>query len=244
MPAELSALEKRIGYGFRAPECLQQALTHRSYTQESPEAQPDNERLEFLGDAVLGLIVSERLIAAFPGYPEGRLTQLKASLVSAVNLVEVARRLQLGDYLYLGRGEELSGGRQKKALLVDALEALIAAIYLDGGAQAAAEFVDHSILSEEAIAAADHNLEAHNYKSALQELLQASKLAPPKYRVIDEAGPPHHRTFTIELRIGDAFLGQAEGSTKKEAEQEVARQALAQLRDRLEETSSTDRAQP
>jgi ribonuclease-3 len=179
MSGDLSTLQEVIEYRFRAIAHLQHALTHRSHAQESPDEKPHNERLEFLGDAVLGFVVSERLIDRFPAYPEGKLTKIKAYLVSSANLVKVAQDLDLGNYLYLGRGEELSGGRGKKALLVNTLEALIAAIYVDGGLEAAARFVDRVILTPEAVSLADLNFEAENYKSTLQELLQGEKLPAP-----------------------------------------------------------------
>jgi ribonuclease-3 len=234
MSRDVSTLQDVIEYHFRVPFHLQHALTHRSHSQESPEEKPHNERLEFLGDAVLGFVVSERLIDRFPSYPEGKLTKIKAYLVSSANLVKVAQELDLGAYLHLGRGEELSGGRMKKALLVNTLEALIAAIYLDGGMEGAAHFVDRVILTADAVAAADVNFEADNYKSVLQELLQGEKLPAPAYRIAQEAGPPHQRTFTIELVVGELFRTWAKGSTKKAAEQEAARLALGHFRKGLE----------
>ena len=238
MSRDLSTLQDTIKYQFRVPSHLHHALTHRSHSQESPEEKPHNERLEFLGDAVLGFVVSERLIDRFPSYPEGKLTKIKAYLVSSANLVKVAQELDLGAYLYLGRGEELSGGRTKRALLVNTLEALIAAIYLDGGMEAAAQFVDRVILTKDSVAVADVNFEADNYKSVLQELLQAEKLPSPAYRIAQEAGPPHRRTFTIELLVGELFRASANGSTKKAAEQEAARIALEYFRKGLETASA------
>ncbi len=221
-----TSFEELIGYRFGDRALLDQALTHRSHTQESAEVSSHNERLEFLGDAVLGLVVSESLVARFPAAAEGELTKLKAYLVSAANLISVARRLELGRFLHLGRGEELSGGREKKALLVDGLEALIAAVFLDGGLPAARRFCEQHILTEAAFeAAADHS-ESGNFKSALQELLQQQKLPSPSYRVVREAGPPHSRQFEVELRVGSLFSSRAEGSTKKSAEQSAARLAL------------------
>jgi ribonuclease III len=234
MSGDLSTLQNVIEYRFRSLAHLQHALTHRSHAQESPIEKPHNERLEFLGDAVLGFVVSERLVDRFPSYPEGKLTKIKAYLVSSANLVKVSQELDLGAYLYLGRGEELSGGRAKKALLVNTLEALIAGIYRDGGLDAAAQFVDRVILTPEAVQLADLNFEADNYKSTLQELLQGEKLPAPSYRIADEAGPPHRRTFTIELRVGELFRATAEGSTRKAAEQEAARIALQHFRGTLD----------
>ncbi len=243
MSGDLSTLQDVIEYRFRSLAHLQHALTHRSHAQESPVEKPHNERLEFLGDAVLGFVVSERLIDRFPAYPEGKLTKIKAYLVSAANLVKVSQELDLGTYLYLGRGEELSGGRGKKALLVNTLEALIAAIYLDGGLNPAAQFVDRVILTSAAVHQADLNFEADNYKSTLQELLQGEKLPSPAYRIAEEAGPPHRRIFTIELKVGDLFRATAEGSTRKAAEQEAARIALRHFRESLDGQPKTQSKQ-
>jgi ribonuclease-3 len=214
-------IERIAGHSFRNRALLEEALTHRSSAQES--ATPlHNERLEFLGDAVLGLIVGERLVEIYPAASEGRLTKLKSYIVSAANLVEVGRALDLGKFLRLGRGEDLSGGREKKTLLVDGLEALLAAIYLGGGIEAARRFCRRHILTETALAAA----EADNFKSALQEWLQQQRLPTPSYKVVRESGPPHDRRFHVELRVGTLFTSQAEGSTKKSAEQTAAQAAL------------------
>jgi ribonuclease-3 len=232
MAEPLSRLEETLGRTFRDQGMLLRALTHSSHTHESPSRNGggDNEQFEFLGDAVLGFLVSARLVEAFPDYPEGRLSKLKAHLVSANHLVRTAGKLGLGDYLQLGRGEELSGGRTKRALLVDALEALIAALYLDGGVEAARSFVDRFVIADrlERLEAESDPLE--DYKSALQELLQAARLPQPRYTVVQERGPQHHKTFTIEVRVGSDFSAQAEGPAKKAAAQEAARLALAHFR--------------
>lgn len=220
------ALQERIHHRFGNPGLLEHALSHRSYAQEASGGRPHNERLEFLGDAVLGFVVSKSLMDRFPSYTEGQLTKLKAFLVSAAHLVEVARRLSLGESLLLGIGEERSGGREKKALLVDTFEAVIAAVYLDGGLEPARQFVESHVLTEEALREANDNLEIDNFKSALQELLQGRKLPTPGYQIVSQSGPPHRRTFTIELRVGRLFSATAQGSTRKAAEQETARQAL------------------
>ena len=220
------ALEDSIGYHFGDRSLLQHALTHRSYVPEASAECPHNERFEFLGDSVLGFIVSKSLMDRFPFYTEGQLTKLKAFLVSAAHLVEASRRLGLGDSLRLGKGEERSGGRDKKALLVDGLEAVIAAIYLDGGLDAARRFIESHVLTDQAVREADDNLALDNFKSALQELLQARKLPTPRYQIVSQSGPPHRRTFTIELSIGKLFSATAQSSTRKAAEQETARQAL------------------
>ncbi len=228
-PAE--ALEAAIGYRFASRDLLRQSLTHRSYTAQPRLADGHYERLEFLGDSILGFLVSEHLVECFPESPEGQLTKLKAFLVRAENLVCVARGLDLGGYVILGQGEEAAGGRDKKGLLEDALEALIAAVYLDGGIDAARAFVRRAILTDDALAAAEENLPLDNFKSALQEFLQARKLPAPLYEVAEEAGPPHRRTFTIEVSIGGLVCERADGASKKEAGQEAARLALDRIRE-------------
>ncbi len=225
MAAELARLEDAVEYRFRKRDLLEQAVTHSSYSQALGLSE-DNERLEFLGDSILGFIVSEHLIAQFPTRPEGELTKLRASLVSAANLVKVAESLDLGTYLRLGRGEEVSGGRQKRTLLVNAFEALVAAVYLDGGVEAARQLIGKTVLTDAALLGAVENLPFDNNKSALQELLQAAKLPIPVYELVAETGPPHSRTFTIELQVGSLFSARGEGASKKSAEQQVAGLAL------------------
>ena len=225
MAAELAQLEETIEYRFHNGELLEQAVTHSSYSQ-TPVPSGNNERLEFLGDSILGFIVSERLSAQFPNRPEGELTKLRASLVSAANLVKVAEGLDIGAYLLLGRGEEISGGREKKTLLVNAFEALVAAVYLDGGIEAARQLVGGTVLTDTALEGAVENLALDNNKSALQELLQASKLPSAVYELAGESGPPHSKAFTIEVRIGELFSARGEGSSKKFAEQQAAGLAL------------------
>ncbi len=225
MAAELAKLEEAIEYRFRNSELLEQAVTHSSYSQ-TPAPSSNNERLEFLGDSILGFIVSERLSAQFPNRPEGELTKLRASLVSAANLVKVAQGLNIGTYLLLGRGEEISGGRAKKTLLVNAFEALVAAIYLDGGIEAARQLVSKTVLTDTALEGAVENLALDNNKSALQELLQANKLPTPVYESVGEVGPPHSKVFTIEVRVGELFSARGEGALKKSAEQQAAGLAL------------------
>jgi ribonuclease-3 len=228
MTEDISRLEAELGHRFSDPALLVRAITHSSHTHETlgPEDGSDNEQMEFLGDAVLGFLVSARLVEAYPHYPEGKLSKLKAHLVSAVHLVETARQLRLGDYLKLGRGEELSGGRNKSALLADAVEAVIAALYLDGGIPAARRFVNRLVIGDQVNESAFRDSLFEDYKSALQELLQAAKLPQPKYVVVKERGPQHHKIFTVEVRIGSDFAAQAEGPSKKVAAQDAARQAL------------------
>lgn len=237
-----------LGHVFQDPALLERALTHRSHTYESApgsahDPSTDNEQLEFLGDAVLGFLVAQDLVRRFPGSREGELTRLRASLVSRRHLAEVASRIHLGNYLRLGRGEEASGGREKPALLADAVEAVIAAIFLDGGLPTAQEFVTRHIIEpalpslHEALASGGAFTGATgDYKSALQEFLQARSAGQPQYILADETGPDHCRRFRIEvrLRLGDAHalsdpLASSEGASKKEAQQQAARLALEHL---------------
>lgn len=235
MPLQLEELETALGYRFASRELLARALTHRSSVHEKNAAAAargrvsiqDNEQLEFLGDAILGFVVSDALLAAHPGDPEGRLSKLKAQLVSASHLHAVASRLRLGDYLLLGRGEELSGGREKRALLANAVEALIAALYLDGGMEPARRFVLQHIVGE-AEPAAEAALSA-DYKSALQELAQSLKLPQPHYATVEEHGPEHAKTFVIEARVGKEWTSRAEGPSKKSAGQSAAQELLRRL---------------
>lgn len=228
-PARPEDLEAAIGYTFRNPDWLRQALTHRSHSEEAAGAAGAlaNEQLEFLGDAILGFVVSEAVVERFPECREGRLSKLKAHLVSAAHLLPVAERLQLGRYLLLGRGEELSGGRTKRALLVDTVEALVAAIYRDGGMAPAKEFIRRWILEP-----VDwQQPPTADFKSELQELLQERHVPPPRYRVVSERGPEHQKMFTVELRIDGEPVARAEGHSKKSAEQAAAQIALGRLRE-------------
>ena len=235
---EITALEERIGHRFRDRELLERSLTHSSHAHErepSPSARADNEQLEFLGDAVLGFVVSRLLCERFPHFHEGQLSKLRAHLVSARHLAGVARQLELGRFLRLGRGEERSGGRSKSALLVNALEALLAAVYLDAGLETARHIIQQKIFEPELELLhqeAGGVLPTTDPKSALQELLQARALSPPRYSVVMEHGPDHRKVFTVELRVSSAAgeqVHRAQGSTKKEAEQQAARQALEKL---------------
>ncbi len=235
MRAELTDLEVRIGYRFKNRELFTRALTHSSFANElrngDGPAVTDNEQLEFLGDSVLGFLTSEALVLRNPEFHEGDLSRIKAHLVSAAHLHGVARRLNIGCCLELGRSEEMSGGRAKKTLLVDAVEALIAAIYLDGGIEAAREFVaDHVIETEDAAGdEAGGQPVITNFKSALQELAQSRKLPQPRYAIVRERGPEHSKTFTVEVRVGKELIGHAEGRTKKTAAQRAAREIFERL---------------
>jgi ribonuclease-3 len=235
---DLSSLEIAIGHAFRDRGLLKRALTHSSHVHERPviEGAPlaDNEQLEFLGDSVLGFLISETLVERLPGCSEGRLSKLKAHMVSAAHLYGVAEKLQLGQYLHLGRGEEMSGGRSKRTLLVDALEAVIAALYLDAGIDRARQFVKDYVAGDPDVAgmfSTDHPPSAvTDFKSTLQELARARQLPLPRYVIVKETGPEHSKTFTIEVRVGKDWMAQAEGYSKKNAAQKAARLALEQLR--------------
>lgn len=247
MRAELASLEVKLNHRFVNPELLRRALTHSSLANESyPGADPknDNEQLEFLGDSILGFLISEALVQRFPGSREGELSRQKAHLVSAAHLHGVARRLDLGSYLELGRSEEMSGGRAKKTLLVDALEALIAAIYLDGGMEDARGFVFGHVLDApidlDEDAGTDIQPAITNFKSALQELAQSKKLPQPRYAMIREKGPEHSKVFTVEVRVGKEWTGQAEGRTKKVAAQRAARGVYERLRQNAEDGSLSE----
>ncbi|HWB87100.1 MAG TPA: ribonuclease III [Bryobacteraceae bacterium] len=237
MRAELASLEAKISHRFSNREILCRALIHSSHANEARSGSgppvSDNEQLEFLGDSVLGFIVAEVMVQRFPDYSEGDLSRLKAHLVSAAHLHGVARRLDLGSYLELGRSEEMSGGRAKKTLLVDALEALIAAIYLDGGLSVARDFIIAHVLDApddwDASAGTDIQPALTNYKSALQEAAQARKLPQPRYAIIWERGPEHSKVFTVEVRVGKDWSGQGEGRTKKLAAQRAARLVYEQM---------------
>jgi ribonuclease-3 len=227
----------KLNYQFSNPELLRRALTHSSLANESRtgpgSALNDNEQLEFLGDSILGFLVADALVRRFPECHEGELSRMKAHLVSAAHLHGVARRLDLGSHLELGRSEEMSGGRAKKTLLVDALEAIIAAIYLDGGLEGVCRFVAGHVLdapfSSDVEAGTDIQPAITNFKSALQELSQSRKLPQPRYSILRERGPEHSKTFTVEVNVGTHWNGQAEGRTKKIAAQRAARGVYERL---------------
>ena len=225
---EFEELQQRIGYRFRDRGLLEHALTHKSRAAEDVSGGvADNESLEFLGDAVLGLVVADTLFHQYPMYTEGQKSKVKAAVVSTQSLARQAEEIQLGEHLILGRGEEKTGGRFKQALLADAYEALIAAIYLDGGLDAAAGFLRREL--KEAIDAGSAQTFAPDYKSALQEHVQALGHPLPEYRLSGSEGPDHRKIFTIEVVVNGEVLGVASGRAKKEAEQEAARLALSRL---------------
>ena len=226
--ADLAALQQTLGVWFNDPSLLEQALVHSSYVNENPGFAPaSNERLEFLGDAILGFIVAEELYQRFSQFSEGEMTRLRSSLVRRDALSRMARAISLGNYLYLGKGEEASGGRRKPANLAGALEALIAAIFLDRGLSAARDFVLRSA-DKELNKVLSQGIEP-DYKSQLQEIIQARQQQTPTYKVIEAVGPDHDRAFTVEVRVGDTVLGRGSGKSKKVAETEAARSALDQL---------------
>jgi len=228
MSLALEQLQKAIGYEFHRPALLECALTHSSAANEhATDASSDNEQLEFLGDSVLGFLMSDFLFHRFSHLSEGELSKVRGRLVSSANLLRVAGQLRLGEYLLLGKGEEKSGGRKKQALLVNALEALVAAIYLDGGIAAAREFTARCFDADfEDIEGGRFDL--RDFKSQLQEKLLALHLPSADYHVIRESGPDHKKSFTVELRLQGKKLAEGHGETKKSAQQEAARLALNQ----------------
>lgn len=218
--------EERIGYQFQNRKLLTQALTHSSYANEHHLGkQADNERLEFLGDAVLEIVSSEFLFHRYPKYPEGELTRLRASMVCEPTLAFCTRELELGKYLLLGKGEDMTGGRERKSILSDALEAVIGAVYLDGGFANAKEFIFRFVLND-----IEHKQLFFDSKTILQEIVQGNYSEELHYELISEEGPDHDKKFVVEARIGTAVYGQGTGRTKKSAEQEAAYHTLLQLK--------------
>jgi ribonuclease III len=226
---EFDALQKAIGYKFRDRGLLEHAMTHTSRANEDVTGGVvDNESMEFLGDAVLGFIIADTLFREFPDWDEGEKSKTKASMVSTFALAKQAERLHLGDHLLLGRGEEKTGGRRKQALLADSYEALIAAVYLDGGVDAARAFIKREFQSF--IADARRNgVAGQDYKSGLQELVQARSQPLPEYRLVGTFGPDHDKRFEVEVLVAGETLARASGPSKKEAEQEAARLALSRF---------------
>lgn len=222
----LQGLEERIGYQFRDKALLQQAMTHSSFTNEQKINKLQNyERLEFLGDAVLELAASEFLFREYPQVPEGELTKQRASMVCEPALAFCARDLELGSFIRLGRGEESTGGRNRDSITSDAMEALIGAIYLDGGMAEARSFIDRFVLSD----LEDKQL-FYDSKSNLQELIQGKLKKEFSYELLEESGPEHNKTFRVAVKMGAEVLGEGRGRTKKAAEQQAAYQALLRLR--------------
>jgi ribonuclease-3 len=230
MPSEspVDRLCERLGYRFRAPTLLVEALTHKSHLNEAPDlTRRDNERLEFLGDAVLDLVISEHFLQRFPQAPEGELSKLKSQIVNEAALARAAWDLDLGTALALGRGEELTGGRQKPSLLADALEAVIAAVYLDGGLDAARGVILRTL---QGVLADQSRSEATDYKTELQEWCQRRFDVLPAYTVVRETGPDHRKTFEVRLTIRGELYGTGNGLSKKEAEQQAAGAAMEKIK--------------
>jgi ribonuclease-3 len=225
----LQELQELMGYKFSEPALLEQALTHRSFAHEhSDQQQSHNESMEFLGDSILGFVVSEELYRRYPAAAEGSLSKAKAYLVSAASIYRLAKDLDLGSCLRLSFGEEKTGGRKKRALLVDAFEALIAALYLDGGLGAAQRFIGKQL--QKALDDMDvDRVRYEDFKSTLQERLHLMHMPEPVYNVVKEVGPDHAKTFSVEVRVGDSIAARADGRTKKEAQQNAAKAALLAL---------------
>jgi ribonuclease III len=218
---DLKSFEKVIGFKFHNIDLLKKALTHKSYAAETGSSE-FNERMEFLGDSILAGIVVDFLYNKYPDQDEGRLSQLKSQIVSGTSLSKWAKELKLGDYIYISKGEEASGGRRRDNLLSDSLEAIIASIYLDAGFEAARKFVLSYMMKQKRIA-------VYDAKSKLQEIIQSTYKTLPEYRVIDTKGPDHDKVFEITVYIKNKAMGSGEGKSKKEAEQQAAREALKKI---------------
>lgn len=225
----LPVLEERLGYRFRSLERLEEATIHKSYTNEFRKggARRDNERLEFLGDTVLGLIIAEYLMTLWPDSPEGVLSKLKGRIVSEPSLAQVARNIGLGNFLLIGRGEEITQGREKNSILSDALEAVIAAIYQDGGLEPARNFVLREF--REVIEGASRTDAIADHKTELQEYCQRELETLPKYKITGQSGPDHQKVFDVAVLIRESVWGEGQGHSKKEAEQKAAAAALERI---------------
>ncbi len=239
----LEILEQKLGYRFRNQDVLVRALTHRSWPSQHDSAlaeNSDNEQLEFLGDSVLGFIASESLVVRHPSVREGQLSQWKAHLVSATHLHVCALELGLGEYLRLGKGEERNGGRERKTLLANALEAVIAAIYFDGGMEAARAFIEEHVLSVLESPEDVESIGRLNHKSVLQEQTQALGLPVPRYSTVETSGPEHAKIFTVEARVGNELASRATGTSKKTASQLAAQLLLEKLEFMAKRESARD----
>jgi ribonuclease-3 len=225
----LAEFQDRIGYHFRDPELLGRALTHKSFSNERRDApSTHNERMEFLGDTVLGFLIGELIFRSFPNLQEGALSKIKAHLVSAATLSEKGRALEIGRFLRMGTGEARSGGGEKLSLLADGFEAVVAAIYLDGGLPAAGAFIARVFASD--VGGIDiGDLSFHDYKTALQESAQALGLPLPEYRIVDEYGPDHEKTFVIEVFWNGEAFSFGRGASKREAQRKAAKEALKKM---------------
>lgn len=222
MNSNLSSLENNIGYVFENKSILKQALTHSSYANENRNSGPFNERLEFLGDAVLSLISADFLYRRFPSMPEGDLTKLRSGLVCTASLSEYARQISLGDFLLLGKGEDANGGRERNSNLENAFEAVIAAVYIDGGIECARKFVLRFL----DVSVETRHINFKDYKTKLQEIVQESHEETLNYVVTNVSGPDHDKRYEIEVHLNSNVIGKGTGRSKKQAEQEAAKQAL------------------
>lgn len=251
----MSEFEERLGVQFDDRDLLRRALTHRSYANEHPEVDGDNQRLEFLGDAVLGVVVAEGLFRHHDRAPEGTLSRRLSELVCEPSLVERAQQLDLGEYLRLGRGEELTGGRDKEALLADAYEALLGAVYLDAGHDRVRDLIvehfESEITGEISEADADRARSPRDYKSLLQREVQSCRPIRPVYEIVETSGPPHDREFVAEVAVDQRVVGRGRGASKQEAEQAAAAEAVADLEasrgsiiEVLEDSTKTEDRQP
>lgn len=222
----MKSLQEKINYIFRNPALLENALTHSSYANEHrEEGIASNERLEFLGDSILGLIVAEHLYRLRPDLPEGDLTRIRAALVCENSLVEVANRLSVGHYLKLGKGEQAGGGRERPSIQADAVEAILAAVYLDGGIGQVRKLINTLILEQES----EKTAATRDFKTALQEMVQRESGKTLSYRLIAESGPDHAKLFTMEVQLNGETLGEGQGKSKKEAEQAAAKAAVQKI---------------
>ncbi len=220
----MKTLEAKLEYTFQDISLLEHALTHSSYANESHGRYTSNERLEFLGDSVLGMVVADHLFRTCGDMPEGELTRTRAALVREENLVEVAHKLDLGSYLRLGKGEELCGGRQRPSIQADAVEAVLAAVYLDGGIGSARKIIHRFILDNAVLAT-----KTQDYKTTLQEIVQRTPGSEIAYELVSESGPDHCRVFVMEVSVNSEVVGRGEGHSKKAAEQMAAKAAIEQL---------------
>ena len=221
--ADLAELEEKIGYKFKKREYLRRAMTHSSYSGGKNNG--SNERLEFLGDSVLQITVSQYLFTNMTGVPEGGLTKLRASIVCENSLFNFANRIELGKYILLGKGEEMTGGRTRRSILADAFEAMIAAVYLDGGMDAAMEMIMRFVPSIEALKSGKVKL--GDYKTVLQEIIQKNPEEKVSYEVIESSGEQHHKHFVAQVLLNGQVIGTGSGLSKKEAEQEAAKEAVS-----------------
>ena len=224
----MEKLEEKLGYTFHDRRLLENALTHSSYANENKsKGETSNERLEFLGDSVLGMVVADHLYRTHPDMPEGELTRTRAALVCEDSLVEVAAQLELGQYLKLGRGEDAGGGRTRPSIQADAVEAVIAAVYLDGGIGSARKLITNFILTNNE---REQEGAVRDFKTALQELVQRESGRVLSYRLMGESGPDHAKVFSVEVDLNGRPIGAGEGRSKKEAEQNAAKAAMAKLK--------------